>query len=62
MYFGHFCESFPLFGIGNVCIFYQRMFSQIIANSADSDQTAPKEQSDLGLNYLLKLFVQVFPN
>ena len=32
-------------------MFYQRMVSQIIANSADSDQTAPKEESDLGLNY-----------
>ena len=27
-----------------------------VANIVDPDQTAPKEQSDHGLNYLLKVF------
>ena len=30
-----------------------------MANIVDSDQTAPKEQSDLGLHYLLMHFVPV---
>ena len=31
-----------------------------MANSADPDQTAPREQSDLGLHCLLRHFVGIF--
>ena len=31
-----------------------------MANSADPDQTAPKEQSDLGLHYLSKPLYPIF--
>ena len=33
---------------------------KLFANSAEPDQTAPKEQSDQGLHCLLKHTVQIF--
>ena len=32
------------------------IFVELLANSVDPDQTAPWEQSDLGLHYLLVYF------
>ena len=39
--------------------YFGKFLERICANSGDPDQTAPKEQSDLGLHYLPSVVLNV---
>ena len=55
-----FILDLSIYNFGQVYFSYQGMSCKKLANRVDPDQTAPKEQSDLDLHYLLRDFHQNF--